>query len=557
MKLQHLAIIFVIIIFPISLVIGAYMQTQIDTITLQTLYSSKLQSATYDAIRSFQLNTINNKYSTVSDSKIRDIEASISTFYNSLGTSMGASGYDQDTLKEYIPSMLYTLYDGYYIYGKYYNYSKDSYQFGLKPYIYYSCRYVYGDNDFVVNYTLDNRITIYGKVNNTYVTKSGYLIKANNPLTEVNVSESKIGLNENITGYASLKYDEVKIESEILSEQLILLDSENVPTRDIYEYVTYNNRKIYYKNGEYFWCLNNQKQTIYDEDTKNYIAAMVWDGHLHSNSSVEYYYYAYEFSKWVSTNIGAKQSDAKDAEGNKIEFAVDTGESPIFSCNDSNNPLMSGSAFNENRVSVIRQSIETNLAAAIANYNSGSANTYEFVLPVFTEEDWNNLINNISIATFMQGIPIGSKYFNNYCIITNDKNQEVVTNDAIYVISEDDDGNRDAHFAGCKDVIDNKKKIIAAYKNVDFEMQTVVISEGNEKYFYPHADNKCYSCIVNVAQTYNLDEIISGTIYIYDTDDKIEKTINVKETDLRKIYLTALGRERQDLYKTNAYFDKK
>ena len=86
MKLQHIAIIFVIIILPISLVLGEYIASQIDTIYLQTMYSQKLQDATYDAIKAFQLNTVNNKYSSVSDSKIRDIEASISTFYNSLGT---------------------------------------------------------------------------------------------------------------------------------------------------------------------------------------------------------------------------------------------------------------------------------------------------------------------------------------------------------------------------------------------------------------------------------------------------------------------------------------
>ena len=93
---------------------------------------------------------------------------------------MGASGYDQDTLKEYIPAMLYTMYDGYYIYGKYFNYTINQYQYGLKPYIYYSCRYIYGNNnDFVVNYTLDNSITIYGKVNGKYVTDSGYVINTN------------------------------------------------------------------------------------------------------------------------------------------------------------------------------------------------------------------------------------------------------------------------------------------------------------------------------------------------------------------------------------------
>jgi len=36
MKLQHLAIIFVIIILPISLVLGEYIASQIDTIYLQT-----------------------------------------------------------------------------------------------------------------------------------------------------------------------------------------------------------------------------------------------------------------------------------------------------------------------------------------------------------------------------------------------------------------------------------------------------------------------------------------------------------------------------------------
>lgn len=126
MKLQHLAIIFVIIMLPISMVVTVYIQTQIDTIKLQDLYSTKLSTATYDAIKAFQLNTLNNKYSSLSDSKIRDIEASISTFYNSLGSELGASGYDEQSLEQFIPAMVYTMYDGYYIYGKYYNEKESS-----------------------------------------------------------------------------------------------------------------------------------------------------------------------------------------------------------------------------------------------------------------------------------------------------------------------------------------------------------------------------------------------------------------------------------------------
>ena len=63
MKLQHLAIIFVLIIMPISIVMSSYIQNQIDAITLQTNYDTALVSATYDAVKAFQLNTTNNMYS--------------------------------------------------------------------------------------------------------------------------------------------------------------------------------------------------------------------------------------------------------------------------------------------------------------------------------------------------------------------------------------------------------------------------------------------------------------------------------------------------------------
>ena len=121
MKLQHLAVIFVIIIVPISLVMASYIQNQIDAIAMQTDYDRTLISATYDAVKAFQLNTVNNKYSNISDSKIRDIEASVNTFYNSLISSMLEYAISIDDLQAYVPAMLFTLYDGYYIYSSYDN----------------------------------------------------------------------------------------------------------------------------------------------------------------------------------------------------------------------------------------------------------------------------------------------------------------------------------------------------------------------------------------------------------------------------------------------------
>ena len=133
MKLQHLAIIFVIIMLPISMVVTVYIQTQIDTISLQSKYSTELQTATHDAIKAFQLNTINNKYSSLSDSKIRDIEAAINTFYASLATNFGSSGYTKEDLQHYTPALVFNLYDGYYIYSNNYNTQTDNYEYGLKP----------------------------------------------------------------------------------------------------------------------------------------------------------------------------------------------------------------------------------------------------------------------------------------------------------------------------------------------------------------------------------------------------------------------------------------
>ena len=75
MKIQGLAVIFAIIIIPISLVISTYVQSQVDTITLQTSYDTKLDNATHDAVKAFQLNEINSNTQNVDTEKIRDIEA--------------------------------------------------------------------------------------------------------------------------------------------------------------------------------------------------------------------------------------------------------------------------------------------------------------------------------------------------------------------------------------------------------------------------------------------------------------------------------------------------
>lgn len=566
MKLQYLAIIFIIIIVPISLVLSAYMQTHIDTIVLQSAYDTRLTNATYDAVKAFQLNTANNRYSTVSDSKIRDIEAAIQTFYNTIGTSMNTNGYDLDTLRSYIPAIAFTLYDGYYIYSNHYDTVKGSYEYGLKPFIYYSCRYrsPAGDYDFVVNYTLDNSITIMGTVRNKttgaveYVTKTGFLVNPN-----------KVVLNANGT----VTYDGILIGPEILSEKLITLNSDNTTTKDTYEYINYNNQRIYKENSprkateKYFYYNSFKKNYVNDLTTIAALDANITGGHLQSKSAINYYKEAKEFSTWVNQTLGEVDlSWARTSEGNKLELSVNTGNKKIFNtATNDNNPLKTDSTFNEHRMAVIRKTIETNMVTSIANYNIHSPVNYEFVLPVLQENEWNEIENNICMITFMQGLPIGNKYYNNYSVVSNNTNKEVVGKNAIYILTSDGE----YHEPGCKHLIDDNLTILdAAYVNSDFKRQTVKVTgedinaytqlngtteDKSFAYFYPQSATADYHCIVNASDGYKIDDIIEGKLKLYDSEGKIEAEYNKDITKLRQVYLKALARERYDLYNTNGY----
>ncbi len=117
MRLQGMSIVFALVSLPIILVIAYYISLQIDTITLQNKYNERLLGATYDAMSAFELNTANEDLSSVSDSLRTIIEASCNIFMNTLSTNFGMSNASKSHLEPFIPAMLYTLYDGYYIYA--------------------------------------------------------------------------------------------------------------------------------------------------------------------------------------------------------------------------------------------------------------------------------------------------------------------------------------------------------------------------------------------------------------------------------------------------------
>ena len=471
MKIQSLAVIFIIIMLPISLVLTAYVQNQVQTINLQTSYDEKLTNATYDALKAFQLNTINSSTSDLANSKLRDINASVNTFFNAIAEHFNLAGYDKDTLQSYVPALVYTMYDGYYIYSPFTNtlsdedvgttYTDGEKIYGLKPYIHYSCRYVNGSTDVVITYTLDNCITVEGTIGGEAVYKTGYLLDG------ASVSGSTVS------------YRGTTIGEESLSELVKYYENGELKEKDNCPYTKIDGVKTYNEDDHSFTMLNGVKTP----NATNYGTT--------DSSAIEYYKNAYEFTKWVRDKLrGLTTSDIVDENGSKNTLQEEFGSNiNIFGRDQGNaeNIEDPNSDFNQHRLAVIRYTIEKNLSIAIANYNRyASVTSANFQMPELQEDEWEEILNNVSIISFMQGLSIGGKIYNGYSIVTNTKTKEVVNTDAIYIITNDGYYHRATDTDLVNNYNDSQINDIA-YLNIDFERNSVTDGTTTQ-YFYPHTE---------------------------------------------------------------------
>ena len=527
MKYQYLAVIFVIIMLPISLVFSAYINAQVDTLDLQISYDTKLDNTTYDAIKAFQLNTVNSSTSDIVNSKIKDIEAAANSFFTSLANNFKMEGYNSETLQEFVPALVFTLYDGFYIYSPFENtlddetksklpanatYTGGEEVTGLKPYIYYSCRYVKGSMDVTITYSLDNYITIQGyDQNGKGINDAGYVL------------DDSLSYNST-TG--EVRYRGITITSEPQLREYVG-DTE-------YAYVKINGVK-YYRNANtntWFTITNgkiNQVATPFRNED--------------NDMGYRYYKEAYEFKERLKnygiTNLRSSDAvgvqEVQDVDGNIIYSFVDS-DNKIFDFNKIEEP---DSNFNNHRMAVIRYVIESNLSIALSNYNNYGTGTYEFRMPKLAEEDWARILDNVCLVSFLQGLSIGGKIYNGYSVINNNKNEEVVTENAIYIVENATIKNSTYHrvtHKGLENMVNTTTS--RGVFNIDFERKSIGSTTSETTwYFYPHWDLGCYTCYV--AQT-NTENSINN-VYEY-LDGLSNKT-------LAKLYYTALGRERYSMYK--------
>lgn len=577
MRIQDLAIVFLIIILPISIILAAYTQYQIQTINAQTLYDNKLSSATYDAIRAFQINTGENKLSDLNNSRVRDLEASVSTFRNSVMSTFALDGYSQDDLNSYIPALVYTLYDGFYIYSPYKNmnyryetqknpngtdktdskenvlYDKEKPKdgngdniYGLKPYISYSCRYRKGDNiDVIITYALDNHITVQGMIGNEYVNRDGYLID-----------------NIDISDTGEVTYNGVEIKTEQLKEHIPLYDNSTT-----YSYIKLQGMKFYLDKKQQgkekvIARLNENTLTVQCENAKDSDTYEKYREFIEEKNTLakDYYKDAYNFTEWFKNESGLVNLTYDDAYDTVVDEdgTVNSGKkvwegntTPIFQFSDSTGPNIENelSSFNQHRLAVIRHKIEVNLAIAIANYNNYSGANNVFQMPDLKENEWDYIIHNISLISFLQGLPIGGKLYNGYSIVTNSESEEVVLEQNIYILCEDENHKKEYCRIGDRNISNNGTLTIAVGNyaqdvgsagrlNLDFRRDVITNNDsGRTFYYYPIQDyNPSYNSIVmqNNVNTYD-------DIYAY---------VKSQTDELKRTFYTALGRERASKYKT-------
>ena len=93
------------------------------------------------------------------------------------------------------------------------------------------------------------------------------------------------------------------------------------------------------------------------------------------------------------------------------------------------------SNFANHKDGVIRNSIQYNLNLAFSSYTEMYGGNLSFQMPVISDTEWERILTNVSIVSFLQGIPCGTKNFSSYSIVNSTNNELTVIPSEIYYMS--------------------------------------------------------------------------------------------------------------------------
>lgn len=582
MKLQDLVLIFLIIIIPIILIFSYYLNLQSDTIKIQMDYDRKLIEATKEATQAFEINTTewNNEFQTLANEKKRELNAATNIFITGLSNKLGIVGTAKENILNYIPAMVYIMYDGYYIYSPTYvpktitdNDGLQIFSYGYidevkneiagleftnsatqsikgityagKP-IYQaengpSGTYEYNDGnikktitftytlnrneaikeykhvlktfvpysstigDYTINYTLDNYIRVFEKSGEI---REGYIIE---DYTNISIPENNI--NDVTYNKKNMLID---ISPEVLTENVAINNNGEI---DIikYKYIyNSNSDKRYYDDakGEIFVIDSKYNKRFFKGVDAN--SSLAEFKKIVVRTSETEYMNLYELlNPQNDEDKGLYIYNKEDKKYVRYSESINGVPEVYYDCSAINyyvenyffNKWLNEKLNIDNVLSgknkAIIDNINENLNLSIANYSANSK--IEYKLPELTDEDWQRALSNISMITFLQGMKIGLKIYNNYAIVSSTENNEYVKPELLYyVFNEEEKEDVYYHKYPCKEPTCTVEQ---GYRNIDFKLQnyeggayykhTNYAKNENNEWIPTYGIRACFNCIVN------------------------------------------------------------
>lgn len=161
---------------------------------------------------------------------------------------------------------------------------------------------------------------------------------------------------------------------------LVVIDYDGFDAYAVSEYTGEDNQKVF----KHMW--RPKKPYSYADSRGNSI-----------NFTLDSYVHAYD--AWSRTWVEGYREDLQ-------------GQTNIPLLNDAEN-------FDNVRKSSIVKSIQDDLAYLINKHNEYATHYgihYTFKLPQIPQDEWVNSIQDIGVMAFVQGIPVGDQYYNNYAL---------------------------------------------------------------------------------------------------------------------------------------------
>ena len=345
------------------------------------------------------------------------------------------------------------------------------------------------------------------------VNESGYL------LTGVNKDNSN---NYTYRGVEILKEESIENLKQYVYEagatpssgegKIILVNNNLAGSINKYFCRKLNGVKYYIKENNGVFAVIND--TIYKQSD------ISEDNIKNNTNAIKYYEQAYNIKKFIGDNRtlqNLKVEDAVDSLGNKYTTETYYNYGKIFDeLFDTTGTYIedSNSNFNAHKLQVIKNSIESNLMVAIANYNNVSTSGVNFQMPKLQDYEWEQITQSISMITFLQGLNIGGKIYNGHAIVTNNNNEEYVSEDSIYIL----DNHLNTYYKITDPDLLNGHDLSAqnatGILNSDFERRTATATYGTDEskmektiYYYPKTEFASYNSIINDNGSSNKEDV--------------------------------------------------